>query len=687
MSLEEATVRNEKLQADSEEAAEVVQSMDAEIKSIKGKVAREKQTADKLEELHSEVARVREDHDISQHTLRQVRADNEELRKDAESQIGELLCELEVLKSHQSATDRDNDKMARENEQLTSQIIDLEDTLRLARANNEELRNDSQEEINELMLEIKRLKSEQSAASSNNDEMVRENEQLTSDVNVLEDTLRQVRVDNEELRNDAENQINELTNKMRDLRDDAEKIEEEKRAMEQHIDKVQKETSQVKSLLESTSDDGVIERAQLYEKISSLERDNEELTRQLCDIKDVAKKHAGEKREMLKQIEQYEEDLSCCEDELSEAKTALKSKSDQVENDVRCVESKVIEEKERVIDGLRAKLSQPVSANDDLAEEINHLQKENDRLESERRRMDAELDEYQRNANELTSKLVGTQRLLDEAKQIGSDTEQLESERAELAERFNSANEKIDKMKAQLEQAGAKLIRSQQENVSLKERDNELRGSVSRIRELVEAMKRRNSELEEENDSLMSKGEALEKDISAALAERDDAHARKDKVFSERDMAVEEHEKAKIVLAAEFEADCETMRSKVDIMTTENKSLKDQIDILEAGKASFEYKSDRILERDNALIGQHERLKSEYKKQAKKMVDLKEQVKALSLVVKRLDMEKEHFFLERATLKETIKTMRTRLRGSKNEPSPRVPSNNKKKATFFSSRQ
>jgi len=308
------------------------------------------------------------------------------------------------------------------------------------------------------------------------------------------------------------------------------------------------------------------------------------------------------------------------------------------------------------------------------------------------------MDECQRNVKALTSKLLGTQRLLDEAKQRGSNTEQLESEKAELAERFSAANDNVEKLKVQLEQAGEKLMRSQEENISLKERESELRGSVSRIRELVESMKRRNAELEEENDSLRGRSDALEEDIRAALEERDDAYARKDEISSERDAAIEEHENVKMkldTLAAELEADCETMRSKVEIVTSENKRLEDRIAILEAGKTSFEYKSDRILERDNALAGQHERLVSEALKQAKKMSDLKNEVKELSLVVKRLELEKQHFIAERATLRETIKTMRTRLRSSKNEPSPRAsfvgPTNNKSdnkaKTTFFRSRQ
>ena len=670
--LEDVTVKNEKLQKDNKDAAN--------------------------EELQSELARVREDYNISQHTLRKVRADNEELREDAESQIGELMCEIEVLKSHQSATERDNDKIVSENGQLTSQINDLEDALRLVRANNEELRNDSQEEIHELMTEIKSLKSQ----LSDKDEMVQKNEELTCNVTVLEDSLRQVRADNGELRKDAESQINELINQLRGLQDAVEKSADEKRAMEQQNEKMEKDLARceqelsdlTKRSFESASVEGVNERAPFYEKISSLELDNEELKKQLYNLEDVSKKHAEEKKTMLAQIEEYEQDLLCCEKELAEAKASLKSKS--AESTAHCVERKELEEKEKTIDELRQKLDKSVTSNYDLTKEINHLEQNNERLENERRRMTVQMDEFQLNVEGLTSKLFGTQRLLNETKLSRSNTEQLESEKAELVECVDAANDKVDKLKVQLEQTGAKLIRSQEENISLKERESELRGSVSRIRELVEAMKRRNAELEEENDSLRSRGDTLETDIRVALAERDDAHERKDEMCSERDAAIKEHDKVKMKLdklAAELEADCETMRSKVDIVTTENKRLEDRIAILEAGKLSFENKSDRILERDSALVGQHERLVSEYKKQSKKMTDLKLQVKSLSLIIKRLEVEKEQFLSERFTLQETIKTMRSRLRNSKKEPSPRAahvdPTNKKSdnKGTFFRSRQ
>jgi chromosome segregation ATPase len=189
-------------------------------------------------------------------------------------------------------------------------------------------------------------------------------------------------------------------------------------------------------------------------------------------------------------------------------------------------------------------------------------------------------------------------------------------------------------------------------------------------------MKRRNDELEEENHSLRLRGEALEKDIRAAST------------------AVEEQESAKVklkTLAAEFEADYVMMRSKVDTLTKEKSGLEVRIAMLEAAKASYEYKSDRILERDNAIVVQHDRLKSDFNEQAKKVVYLQQQVAELSLALKRLDAEKKQLSEEDLTLRETIKTLRMRLR-TRNGPSPR-PSfggpgkNAKTMSAFFRSRQ
>ncbi len=679
--LEEASSRIEELQTVNEQASDEIQTMEAEIESFKKRINSENQTAQKLEELYSEVAKVKEDYEISQHTLRQVRADNEDLRNDAENQIS-----------------------------------DLEDTLRLVRANNEELRIDSQEEINELVLEIESLKTLQSSQAS-------ENEKLTNQVTDLENTLQRDRVDKDELRINAERQINELMSEigslktqqssstrdndelgiqnvelakqLRDFENAAQKDAEEKSTMQQHIDRYEKELSlceqeltSLKRSLDSTANEGLSERVQLHEKISSLERKNEDITTQMCQVEGDVTEYEGEKRELLSQIEQYEQELSRCEVELSRANLLLKSKSDEAESAAHNVESEMVKERDRVINGLRVELNQSVSSNKDLADQISHLQQDKERLESDRRRITSEMSICQRNAKDLTLKLVGAQRLLDERV---SSAEQMESEKVELLASLDSANEKVRNLEAQCEQAEARLHLAEEENVSLKERDSELRGSITRIRELVDSMKRRNNELEGENDALRIRVEALEKDISTAFAERDAACEKRDILSSEMDAALEERESAKMklnMLAAEFEADYETLRSKVDMLMTEKKGLEDQLAIVEAGKASVECKSDRILQRDNALVGKHDLLKSEFNKQAKKVVDLQEQVKELSMALKRSHVEKDQLIAEKRTLRETIKTMRTRLRSPRTGPSPRAGGqSNNKKASFFRSRQ
>ena len=665
--VEEATIQNEQLQKDRNEAAQVIQSLKHEIKSVDDSAMSGTQKASELEGLHSELARVREDYDISQHTLRKVRADNEELRHDAETQISELMCELEILKSHQSAEESDNDTTVRENEELKIKINDLEDSLRLVTNNNEELRNESQKQIAELDLEIKRLTCQQSTAASNNDEVSRENEQLKSNISVLEDAIRQVRAENEELRKDSENQIDELTTQVSDLQDAANKDDEDKRAMELYIDKIKKELVETRSSVHSKSDASRSECLKLNKKLSSLEHENGDLRKRLYDVDEACKNYEDGKKMMLEQIEHYERDLSCCEKELDEVKAALKSKANEVGCILRSVKS---QEKERTVNELQQQLSRSKSINDNLMDEMKSLRQENMGLKTEGRRMNDKLDEYQRSAKEVASKVLATKRLLDEANQRGSDTEKLESDKADLVVRLRAAEQKVNKMKVQLQQTGMKLTRSQEENVNLKEREGELRGSVLRIRELIDTMKRRNSELDEENNSLIKRVDTLEKGILAALAERDDARARKDELTYERDAAFEELESVKLkldTLAAEFEADCLAMLTEAEITTAENKVLKDKIALLEAGKSSIENKSDRILERDNELVDQNEKLMSEYKQQAKNMVNQKQELNTLSLALKRLELEKKQLIAERVTLRETIKAMRMRLRSSKSE--------------------
>ena len=86
-------------------------------------------------------------------------------------------------------------------------------------------------------------------------------------------------------------------------------------------------------------------------------------------------------------------------------------------------------------------------------------------------------------------------------------------------------------------------------------------------------------------------------------------------------------------LAADFEAQYETVRSKTDSLLAEKDALQDKLTFLEASKASLQENADRILQRNNTLMGQQCRFKVEFKKQTLMIAELQEE---LNQVVKRL---------------------------------------------------
>lgn len=98
--------------------------------------------------------------------------------------------------------------------------------------------------------------------------------------------------------------------------------------------------------------------------------------------------------------------------------------------------------------------------------------------------------------------------------------------------------------------------------------------------------------------------------------------------------------------------DYETVRSKIDILLEEKKRLEDKVTFLEASKASVEDNADRILERDNTLARQHDRLKAKYKKQTMMMADLQNVADQLRQRLKRMKSENERLSCDTRALKE-----------------------------------
>lgn len=93
----------------------------------------------------------------------------------------------------------------------------------------------------------------------------------------------------------------------------------------------------------------------------------------------------------------------------------------------------------------------------------------------------------------------------------------------------------------------------------------------------------------------------------------------------------------------------------MDDATKEKAELEHQLIMLEASKASIEHNADRILERDNAISGQHDKLVAELKKTKKELASSQDEINQLTRRLDFLKTETERLAQDNAALKESCK--------------------------------
>ncbi len=120
--------------------------------------------------------------------------------------------------------------------------------------------------------------------------------------------------------------------------------------------------------------------------------------------------------------------------------------------------------------------------------------------------------------------------------------------------------------------------------------------------------------------------------------------------------------------------DYQTVRSKIDNLIEEKKRLEDKIMFLEASKASIESNADRILQRDNTLAREHDRLKAEYKTQTVMIADLRMIADHLRHRLERVESENDRLARDTRALKEIT---------NRHEARPFDESNDKRRAFGF----
>ena len=373
---------------------------------------------------------------------------------------------------------------------------------------------------------------------------------------------------------------------------------------------------------------------------------NSELKSQVHELEDFTSEYCQEKRALVDQIDKYEEDLS-------HADALLKRKSDELDDAlfslVRERKTWITERKE-----LLEKIESHVSSEDAEAEIS--------RLREQQRQYVKDVDDCCEKMDVLSNELTKTQQQLQDA----TDHEEIAQERCHVLSRENSnLTESLSGAKVDIKQLVAQIQMTKKELLKEGKTKAQLSQSVSRVQELVDALSTENAELKdgektrshelqcllssveaerhiatEERESLLKSNSSLSTKTKELSIQRDEVISEYEiissefnQLSSERDSAVREKELAERKLnkvAADFEADYETARSKVDIMMMEKRDLEDKITFLEASKASIEASADRILERDNGLALRHDHLKAEYKKQTLMITKLQDEVNRLS---------------------------------------------------------
>ncbi|KAL7548755.1 hypothetical protein ACHAWF_016018 [Thalassiosira exigua] len=474
------------------------------------------------------------------------------------------------------------------------------------------------------------------------------------------------------------------------LTEDLSRSQEASDHLQADIDRLSKENDRLKSdLLESTKE---VETCRI--KMDSLSNEVDESHKQINTSRQMVEEHDKLMTEHLRlkqDVEAYKEEIENLTNMLAEAREYIATGADlEVENkrlidqSEKCqqqicdISRKLAEAHKQIADAkvhnYKARL-----ANQD----VDGLKAENVRLKAERRHLTVDLEESREKMDSLSKELHVINAQLRDKRKDDSITEdrvaKAEKENSQLQKHIAAANAKMKELRAE------SLDTKREMDVLQRTKNEELSKSVSKIQHLVEEL----SDLKRTRGCLESRSRELQNLLSTATSERDVAFDERDNLMKfhsslltknkrlsdERDAALRDKENFRMKLdkiAAEFEADYETVRSKIDALLTEKKDLEAKVTFLEASKASVEGNADRILERDNALAGQYDRLKAEFKKQTMKIAELEDEVLQLVKRLARLKGENGQLLRDNCAMKDMIQA-------------PEVTnevSNHKKKALF-----
>ena len=583
-----------------------------------------------------------------------------------ESQIDELIQQknealdwIEDLFVKEDHTDEKLKQLSKEKDDAVKNCSELDNEL----LKHEKLLANASSEIEELRSEAK------DTSNSKVEELQLELETVKEKYEVSQDSLRQVQIENRQLLHDKRTVdfkvdeleaelkyssrgtkapddiaaselglIKELKVKVHELEDMTSEYNQEKMALVDQIEVYEQELNQADGLLKEKSDE-------LEDALFSLDKER--------------RSWLNERNEHIDKIQSMSNLLSLKEEELKANASnndqtseiaELKFDNERLANE--CNESM------QKIDTLSDELNETRRQRDNAklaSREVDDLRVERSRLLAERQQYTKDVDDCCSRMEDLSNELSRLQRELQDSKGREDKMHQrcavLDKENRELAESLNVANAKVKELFGKY---------------TLEEKSKaQLRSSVNRIQELVDELSAENAELKEKDGLLERESRELQHLLTTTTTERDDLIKSNKSLSSkfkdvclERDLAIREKEivSTKLVtIAADFEADYETVRSKVDILLDEKQELQDKVTFLQASKTSIEDNADRILKHDNGLGIRHDRLKTEFKTQSIKMSELEDEVKQIIKRLRGIKSINEHLSNDNRELRNDIR--------------------------------
>ncbi|KAL3792726.1 hypothetical protein ACHAWO_002331 [Cyclotella atomus] len=458
---------------------------------------------------------------------------------------------------------------------------------------------------------------------------------------------------------DEHNNVSQMKREIESLKEALTMYEEEKRTLVERVGIAESELS----------------TAQIALKAKTEELDD--MTFSFESVRKAKTKRPDEANEMRLLVEKFE----AAEKKLSNAQTALEIKSKALDDAVRMYEC----EKKRMVEEIQYlrnranELEATASESSESSHELQALNEENSALKSEVPFLKRQVVLNNQGSDEM--RLLRMQ--LKSAKQTIAECD---SELRQKNDAIKHARTESHELRAMVDRYEKRVKDAEKANVALTVRDKELRDSVSRVRELVESLASENACLKEKISDYKRKlaerdtrGRELDHLFKSAMNERDAAmneaklskaslHQLKEstdkmqrqfeKLNKEKSSADLERETMCLRLdkmAADFEADYETLRHKLDDTLKEKAELEHQFIMLEASKASIEDNADRILERDNALSGQHDTLVAELRKATKELAQRQDEINQMARRLDFLKNETERLAHDNAALREFAK--------------------------------